>query len=398
MLEHFYYNGKVKLYIFLSLLLWFALVTTQNLLSQEWIAVHKGTGKIGMSDFAFSQLHFPDANNGWAVSTLRPDGEIFIYTKDGGLTWNEVVFNDESFSPDEVAIVGRPRSVYFLNAQEGWIGGLSTVAHTTDGGKTWQVIKVDYEGRTPGVYLAVKRIYFANSQEGWVAGYGQERTNIYGGFILHTIDGGKSWEAQIPISISSNPGRFYALDFIRIGEGWIGGEDNRGKGVLRYTHDGGLNWDALPDLPDDILDINFVDSQNGWTVIYNFQNPYYIYHTTDGGHSWSGQSLPDLAREKLKGGILYALSFINNQTSWAVGSYGVIVHTKDGGETWQLEESGIGIDPVYKIPIDLVDIQYVLGNGIFALATDGTILKRENVTSIGPKNKLPITWGKIKRI
>lgn len=382
--------------MFLFLLLWSILTVNQNTFSQDWIVVHKGTGRNDMGDFSFSQLHFPDANSGWAVSTLRADGEVFIHTKDGGLTWDEVVLNDESFWSGEVEIVGRTRSVYFLNSQEGWIGGLSKVAHTMDGGKTWQIMKVDYEGRIPGRYLAIMRIYFTNSQEGWVAGYGQERTNIYGGFILHTIDGGKSWEAQIPISISYNLGGFYALDFIHPGEGWVGGKDNE-KGVLKYTQDGGLNWDALSDLPDDILDIDFVDPQNGWVITYNFQNLYYIYHSTDGGHSWSGQSLPDLAREKLKGGILYALSFVNDRNGWAIGSYGVIVNTKDEGETWQLEESNVGIDPVYKEPIGLVDIQYVPGNGIFVLARDGTILKRENVTSIEPKNKLPITWGRIKR-
>jgi len=83
------------------------------------------------------------------------------------------------------------------------------------------------------------------------------------------------------------------------------------------------------------------------------------------------------------------VSFVNGKVGWAVGSRGIILHTRDGGRTWQFQESGMDID--------LVDVQYVSGNEVFALGNDGTILKQENITSVRPQEKLIVPWGKIKR-
>lgn len=86
--------------------------------------MREGVGR-NIDGFGFSQLHFPDANNGWAVSFQDPWGEptevTFIYTKDGGTTWNEKVLKYKEL----VGIDYKPGAVYFLNAQEGWVGGVN---------------------------------------------------------------------------------------------------------------------------------------------------------------------------------------------------------------------------------------------------------------------------------
>ena len=38
------------------------------------------------------------------------------------------------------------------------------------------------------------------------------------------------------------------------------------------------------------------------------------------------------------GGVFFA----DNVNGWGVGKYGRIVSTKDGGKTWEIEESGVG--------------------------------------------------------
>jgi len=74
----------------------------------------------------------------------------------------------------------------------------------------------------------------------------------------------------------------------------------------------------------DLYDIDFLDSLNGWTV----GRYKYILHTTDGGQNWSVQNKitdPDL---------LIALDMVTPDTGFAGGFYGYMHRTTDGGATW----------------------------------------------------------------
>ena len=55
--------------------------------------------------------------------------------------------------------------------------------------------------------------------------------------------------------------------------------------------------------------------------------------TPDAGHTWSafptGSTLP-----------LRAITFVDDQHGWAVGQLGLILHSNDGGRTWQRQRSG----------------------------------------------------------
>ncbi|HIE30483.1 TPA: hypothetical protein EYP66_24760 [Candidatus Poribacteria bacterium] len=131
-------------------------------------------------------------------------------------------------------------------------------------------------------------------------------------------------------------------------------------------------------------------TKEGWaTTYYSSDYQFFIRHTIDGGRTWEGQNIPLEVQERLKPASLHSVSFVNGEVGWAVGSRGIILHTRDGGRTWQFQESGMDID--------LVDVQYVSGNEVFALGNDGTILKQENITSVRPQEKLIVPWGKIKR-
>ena len=54
---------------------------------------------------------------------------------------------------------------------------------------------------------------------------------------------------------------------------------------------------------------------------------------------------------------------------WIVGEGGLILHTKDRGATWEIEESGTGED--------LYHVDYVEGLGVVVLGANGTILNRK---------------------
>jgi len=85
-----------------------------------------------------------------------------------------------------------------------------------------------------------------------------------------------------------------------------------------------------------------------------------ILHTRDGGETW---------RQENKG-PLYSFDFADREHGWAVGGNGLILYTKDGGNTWHEQKSGTCAD--------LIDVHFVdLLSGIAAgggVITRGTIV------------------------
>lgn len=72
-----------------------------------------------------------------------------------------------------------------------------------------------------------------------------------------------------------------------------------------------------------LLDVTFVDSNNGWIVGSNGT----ILHTSDGGNVWERQN----SNENIE---FARVVFVDAAEGWAVGKLGIILHTSDGGNTW----------------------------------------------------------------
>jgi photosystem II stability/assembly factor-like uncharacterized protein len=61
-----------------------------------------------------------------------------------------------------------------------------------------------------------------------------------------------------------------------------------------------------------------------------------LLHTRDGGQTWNAEGDPnDLADNGL-----IAVSAVNSTTAWAVGENGLVLHTADGGERWVRQGQG----------------------------------------------------------
>ncbi len=87
-------------------------------------------------------------------------------------------------------------------------------------------------------------------------------------------------------------------------------------------------WQAPTPQGNPLEDVTFVDADNGWAVgRYGT-----IVHTTDGGATWISQQSGTRAD-------LVAVTFVDGLTGWAVGTFGTIVHTGDGGLTWQVQRA-----------------------------------------------------------
>ncbi|NQV17444.1 MAG: hypothetical protein HQ534_02750, partial [Armatimonadetes bacterium] len=76
-----------------------------------------------------------------------------------------------------------------------------------------------------------------------------------------------------------------------------------------------------------ISDVNFVGN-NGWAVL----SEGLVIHTPDGGTTWEYQQTATTER-------LYDVSFVDNLEGWVTGNDGLIFHTTDGGNNWIQQNS-----------------------------------------------------------
>lgn len=82
-------------------------------------------------------------------------------------------------------------------------------------------------------------------------------------------------------------------------------------------------------ITDNLFSTHFVDADDGWAV-GAFGT---IFRTRDGGDSWQ----PQVSHTTEP---LFSVDFANAEQGWIAGRSGLILHTTDGGETWQAQKSG----------------------------------------------------------
>jgi photosystem II stability/assembly factor-like uncharacterized protein len=159
----------------------------------------------------------------------------------------------------------------------------------------------------------------------------------------------------------------HAIEMLDAWRGWLVGP----HGTLRQTNDGGDTWApaVTPLAPDErpyLSDVCFPDPMHGWVVGEEGA----ILHTSDGGGTWIRQDtgLPDAKSkpkpemiqrrrgvidtldlgERTPGLFLTSVHFLDAERGWIAGHYGqsggrsLVLHTSDGGATWQREAESDG--------------------------------------------------------
>ena len=102
------------------------------------------------------------------------------------------------------------------------------------------------------------------------------------------------------------------------------------SGIILYSDDEAATWkQATVPVSLAITAVDFADEQNGWAVGHDLL----ILHTSDGGESWEVQHFdPEMDMPLLD------VWFRDVEEGFAIGSRGYVYHTTDGGETWELTE------------------------------------------------------------
>lgn len=220
----------------------------------------------------------------WAVSTsgyglLGHDKGYYLKTQDGGLNW----------SAGEVPLGAVPffSNICGLNPDEAWAAGLDNstyenfILHTTDGGQTWEQQLED--GFTyPTSY--VNFVHFWDSQRG--VAMGDPATDASGADpyfeIYLTNDGGENWNRVSRDSIIPSdalPGEYGTGGAYQVQGNSVWFSSNKKK--IYYSSNGGQSWFHL-ELPVNVNRFSFADTLFG---VLEGNNTYMV--TSDGGLLWT---------------------------------------------------------------------------------------------------------------
>ncbi len=252
-------------------------------------------------------VHAVSKNIAWIPVTEYYDS--LLHTNDGGKTW--------IWSHTGVTNKTYWRTIFFTDANHGWVGGYNVIAYTTNGGTSWSQwysSEANY----------IEDLYFINSTTGWAVGYN--------GKIYKTTDGGVSWNPQT----TGKTANFSQVHFADANNGIAVGQ----SGTIVYTSNGGTSWLTPTTNPAEVtLNAVYMTHTDTAFIAGSYQAgqpyPYYYMHmkTTDGGATWTKINGPS--------NYGYDLKFVSSKEGWMASGSGKIYYTNDAGQHWyeQLTET-----------------------------------------------------------
>jgi photosystem II stability/assembly factor-like uncharacterized protein len=303
--------------------------------------------------------------------------------------------------PDEVACTGWVRQMgvpagdwwdmAWLDANRAFVVGLGgAVISTMDGGETWSSVNVGTNDDLRSVAFAPG----ADANHGWILGGADvEAYNSVPTTIRHTKDGGATWTGQ-STSIFFPPTRVHAIDANRAWIVWGLGKFHP-DGHWQRTSNGGDSW-ATPQgqflRPGRaLMDLFFIDDQIGWAVGSNTNLTIVIdgqvqmtpltgkvagiTHTKDGGNTW------ELQETNAPEGVYFTgIHFVDHQNGWLVHDEGGIYATQNGGANWTPQSSGVAT-PLRAVRFEDASRGWAVGAGGVILHTEdggGTWLPQDS--------------------
>ena len=138
-------------------------------------------------------------------------------------------------------------------------------------------------------------------------------------------------------------------------------------GSIVYSDDQGKTWRQARS-PTQVLLTNvfFLDEKLGWAGAHDSL----ILHTRDGGETWAIQHEDPIPGGDIPKPIL-DIHFTDSDTGYAIGAYGLMLETGDGGQTWEevdtmdlydrLEELGMEPEPNFNYMIPFQDNILIVG-------------------------------------
>ncbi len=259
---------------------------------------------------SFFDENFGLAVGGRVVPTTGSGVGVLLRTIDGGATWGVV----------ETASFPILRDVRILDAGTAWIAGDSSELYPSglfvsgDTGLTWTAEGGARRGGWRAVlYDPARRLGVGVTTEG----------------ALQTVSGEKAAKKSLPFGAR----RLADVVFdAATGTVWAVGE----SGLATRSVNFGADWtranDALPNDAGRYFDFKSVAAVDGFVGAVGSPGSLFFY-SNDGGATWAAARTG--ARAPLR-----KLFFLDRLNGWAVGEFGTILATKDGGRSWTLQRDG----------------------------------------------------------
>jgi photosystem II stability/assembly factor-like uncharacterized protein len=203
-----------------------------------------------------------------------------------------------------------------FNSGTGYAAGdFGTLLKTTDAGETWT-------GIPTGITSTLSRVDEITPQSVVIGGGCSARRSDDGGTTFHRLP-------FTPSELSCKQG-IQSLSFPSSDAGFLLLHD----GTLLSTSDGGSSFSRRTAIPNSAAkgggetptDIFFTSPTNGVAVSRANGGPGGIYHTIDGGNTWT--QVPGAA------GTFRSVWFADSNTGYAVGDGSLLYATVDGGADW----------------------------------------------------------------
>ncbi|MBP3557638.1 MAG: hypothetical protein J6K20_08060 [Thermoguttaceae bacterium] len=308
------------------------------------------------NDARLNDVCFVSPVKGWAVGDR---GTIWT-TVDGGANWNladvptdanlfAVSFFDENFG---LAVGGRVVPATGV--------GVGVLLRTIDGGTTWGVVET-------ASFPILRDVRILDPGTAWVAG---DSSELYPSGLFVSGDTGLTWTAEggarrggwrsvlydpaqkLGVGVSTEgalqtvsgekatkkslPFGARRLDDVVFdassGTVWAVGE----RGLATRSANFGADWARAPGaFPNDAgryFDLKSVAALDGFVGAVGSPGTFFFY-SDDGGATWAASRTETRAP-------LRKLFFLDRLNGWAVGEFGTILATKDGGRTWTRQRDG----------------------------------------------------------
>jgi len=258
-----------------------------------------------------------DSLNGW-ITTYTPQ---YLQTKDGGKNWEL----------KEIAGEDYVKSIFFVNKNIGYTtGGLGKIYSTKNGGDTWELYGTEYD-------YSFNDIYFIDEDNGWMVGSHYIDEGHQKGTIIHTSDGGKTWETQLAIG-GTEPYNHIFFRSIQMKDKNIGWaissppHDGFGDTDVFKTENGGVNWELIATFRSPTNKLKIANEDTLWTGGNGAEK---FAASPDGGKNWQNISWDF--------GYVSGISPFNGKIGWMTAqknfgdSTSQLFFTKDMGATWNQE-------------------------------------------------------------
>jgi photosystem II stability/assembly factor-like uncharacterized protein len=281
------------------------------------------------SDINIKQIHFVDWNYGWIIGDQGKDesggSTVVLITANGGRSWSRQTLPSVE-------------CLFFTDLKTGWAAGRdATMLRTIDGGEHWSAIDeveklIGLPQESSSFTFGFREVFFLDKNNGWMIGnfYGRTQNNIGGLFV--TTDGGQSWEPvklTFPSQNSSGrftPGLLHTVRFTDLQTGTLTGEMYDGESkffFVLHTRDGGKTWEQFRTPSRAIQSAQFPDLSNGWIAAIAPREGGKIFDSTlmrtdNSGKSWEN----DLVT---RGRRINNVFFLSSTRGWAVGDHGLIL-------------------------------------------------------------------------